>query len=61
MKNLNEDGGMMGGAVVPANNVGSGNIAGLGVGKQGEPGVNPKKKRKVIPFKMFKRNPPQLA
>lgn len=61
MKKINEDGGMVGGAVVPANNVGSGNIAGLGIGKQGEPGVNLKKKRKVIPFKMFTRNPPQLA
>lgn len=42
----------------PVNNVGSGNIAGLGVGPQGEPGV-PKKKRKVIPFKTFVRKPPQ--
>lgn len=60
MKNLKEDVGMMGGAVV-ANNVGDGNIAGLGVGKQGEPGVNKKNKRKVMPFKMFTRNPPNLA
>ncbi len=61
MKKLNEDGGMVGGAVVPANNVGAGNIAGLGIGKQGEPGVNKKNKRKVIPFKTFTRNPMNLA
>lgn len=30
----------------PANNVGSGNIAGLGVGPQGEPGINPLNKYK---------------
>jgi hypothetical protein len=44
---------------VPVNNVGSGNIAGLGVGPQGEPGVNMKKKRKVIPFAMFVRKTKQ--
>lgn len=38
---------------VPVNNVGGGNIAGLGVGKQGEPGVNLKKKNKVLPFNVF--------
>jgi hypothetical protein len=31
-------------AAVPTNNVGGGNIAGVGVGPQGEPGVNKKKK-----------------
>lgn len=41
---------------VPANNVGAGNIAGLGVGPQGEPGVNKKKKKEVVPFKTFTRN-----
>lgn len=57
---LNEDGvSMVGGA--PANNVGSGNIAGLGVGAQGEPGVQKRAKKKVMPFKMFTRNPPKLA
>jgi hypothetical protein len=61
MNKLKEDGGMVGGAVVPANNVGGGNIAGLGIGKQGEPGVNPKKKKKVVPFKTFTRNPMNLA
>lgn len=38
-----------------ANVVGGGNIAGLGVGPQGEPGVNLKKKKRVMPFKMFTR------
>jgi hypothetical protein len=42
----------------PANVAGSGAIAGLGVGPQGEPGVNMKKKRKVIPFAMFVRKKP---
>jgi len=46
---LKEDGA----AVVPANNAGGGNIAGIGVGKQGEPGVN--KKRKLTPFLGFIR------
>lgn len=44
---------------VPTVNVGGGQVAGLGVGDQGEPGVPPKKKRKVIPFKTFIRKPPQ--
>ena len=57
-KRLKEDG-MVGG--VPVNNVGDGNIAGLGVGPQGEPGVNKKNKKSVIPFKTFTRNPPRLA
>lgn len=48
---LKEDVGMMGGA--PTNNVGSGNIAGLGIGAQGEPGVDLKRKKKVMPFKSF--------
>jgi hypothetical protein len=30
----------------PTNNVGNGNIAGAGIGPQGEPGVDNKKKRK---------------
>jgi hypothetical protein len=50
---------MVGGS--PTNNVADGNIAGLGVGPQGEPGVNKKKKKSVIPFKTFTRNPPNLA
>jgi hypothetical protein len=43
----------------PANVAGSGAVAGLGVGTQGEPGVNMKKKRKVIPFAMFVRKTKQ--
>ncbi len=60
-KHMNEDGiGMVGG--VPVNNAGAGEIAGLGIGKQGEPGVNRKKKKSVLPFKsFFNRNPPKLA
>jgi hypothetical protein len=54
-----EVGGMVGGAVV--NNVGDGNIAGLGIGPQGEPGVNKKKKKSVVPFKTFNRNPTRMA
>jgi len=59
MKTIKEDGGMVGGS--PVNNAGDGNIAGLGVGKQGEPGVSKKNKKKVMPFKTFTRNPPSLA
>ena len=43
----------------PTMNVGGGQIAGIGVGSQGEPGVSKRKKRKVIPFKTFVRKPPQ--
>ena len=38
----------------PTNAAGTGAIAGLGVGPQGEPGVT-KKKKKVIPFAIFTR------
>jgi hypothetical protein len=41
------------------NNVGDGNIAGLGVGQQGEPGVKKMIKNKIIPFKMFVRKMPK--
>lgn len=52
---LKEDG-VVGG--VPANNVGGGQIAGLGVGPKGEPGVG--KRKKPMPFKsFFSRKPPQ--
>lgn len=37
---------------VPANAVGGGNIAGLGVGTQGEPGIN-KKKKFIMNFKEY--------
>ena len=36
----------------PVNAVGGGNVAGLGVGPQGEPGV-PRKKKKLTPFILF--------
>ena len=36
------------GVVVPANNVGDGNIAGAGIGPQGEPGVPVRKKLKLM-------------
>ena len=56
-KHINEDGiSMVGGA--PVNNVSGGEIAALGVGKDGEPGVNPKKKKSVVPFKTFVRKKP---
>jgi hypothetical protein len=42
---LEEDGE---GATAPANNVGCGAIAGVGIGPQGEPGVNMKKKKTPI-------------
>ena len=32
----------------PTNAAGSGNVHGIGVGPQGEPGVDPKKKKKQI-------------
>lgn len=47
-KEINED--MAG----PTNVVGSGNIAGAGVGPQGEPGVKKKKRYKTPMFKRFK-------
>ena len=41
----------------PVNNVGGGNIAGVGVGPAGEPGIMPKKKKKkTIIMSMLKRN-----
>jgi len=40
---------------VPVNNVSGGEVAGLGVGSQGEPGVKKRTKKKIIPFKMFNR------
>ena len=45
---------------VPVNVVGGGQIAGVGIGTQGEPGVNPKKKKSVIPFKTFMRKTPNM-
>lgn len=41
----------------PVNNVGGGNIAGVGVGPAGEPGIMPKKKKKKnIVMGLLKRN-----
>jgi hypothetical protein len=47
-KQLKEDG-MIGGT--PANNAGGGQVAGIGVGPKGEPGVG--KRKKPMPFKAF--------
>jgi hypothetical protein len=41
------------------NVAGGGQVAGIGVGPQGEPGVNMKKKRKVMPFAIFMRKTKQ--
>ena len=42
----------------PANNAGGGQIAGIGVGPQGEPGVKLRNKKKVVPFAIFARKMP---
>jgi hypothetical protein len=55
-KPLKEDAGAMGGA--PANAVGGGAIAGIGVGPQGEPGV---KKRKTATFISFIKRKSNVA
>ena len=34
----------------PTNAVGGGSVAGLGVGPMGEPGVDPKKKKRKVPL-----------
>lgn len=52
-KQLKEDGVV----VVPTNSVGTGAVAGIGVGPQGEPGV--KKKKKVASFISFIRRKPK--
>ena len=39
----------------PVNSAGSGAIAGIGVGPQGEPGVNLKKKKNIASFISFTR------
>ena len=58
---VSEDGGMGAGMAVPgpSNNVSSGAVAGTG-GKAGEPGVNPKRKRRVVIQPMGRRNPPKM-
>jgi hypothetical protein len=55
-KPVNEDVGMVGGS--PINNVAGGQIAGLGVGPQGEPGV---KKRKTATFISFIKRKSNVA
>jgi hypothetical protein len=53
-KPMQEDGPV----IVPANSVGTGAVAGVGVGSQGEPGVN--KKKGLTPFISFiRRKKPQ--
>ena len=58
-RQLREDG-MGGGAAVPgpSNAVSTGAIAGTG-GKGGEPGVYPKRKRRVVIQPMARRSPPK--
>lgn len=55
MKEITEDVGMVGGSPVgaPTNNAGEGVIAGIGVGKDGEPGVSKRNRKRVMPFKSF--------
>jgi hypothetical protein len=48
---INEDGE----GLPPTNNTGSGAVAGQGVGNKGEPGKNPKKKKKIT---ILRRSPP---
>ena len=60
-KEFVKEDGMGGGAMsaAPTNTVGSGNVAGTG-GKGGEPGVHPKRKRRVVIQPMGRRNPPKM-
>jgi hypothetical protein len=39
----------------PVNSAGSGAVAGIGVGAQGEPGINLKKKKNIASFISFTR------
>jgi len=43
----------------PVNSVGGGQIAGVGVGPKGEPGIN--KKKKLMPFMAFVRRKPPVG
>ena len=58
-KHVKEDGGAMGGSAGPANVVGGGAIAGTGE-KGGEPGVNQKRKRKVVLQPIQLRRSPKM-
>jgi hypothetical protein len=42
---------------VPANAAGTGQVAGIGVGSNGEPGVNKKKKKTPILATLIRRKP----
>jgi hypothetical protein len=46
---------------MPTNNAGGGAVAGIGVGPQGEPGINKKKKRNLIPLMAFMRRKSNVA
>jgi len=46
---------------MPTNNASGGVIAGIGVGPQGEPGINKKKKRNLIPLMAFMRRKTNVA
>ena len=46
---------------MPANNAGSGAVAGIGVGSQGEPGIDKKKKRNLLPLVAFMRRKTNVA
>lgn len=43
----------------PVNNAGDGQVAGIGVGAQGEPGIKKMTKKKIVPFKIFARTQKQ--
>lgn len=59
-KHMNEDGmGGISGSPGPSNVVSSGAIAGTG-GKGGEPGVNPRKKKRVVIQPMGRRTAPKM-
>ena len=53
---LKEDG-AMGGSAGPTNVAGGGAIAGIGVGKDGEPGVNLKKKKTLVLMSIRRKTP----
>jgi len=44
-------------SVLPANNAGSGNVEGIGVGPKGEPGVKKKRLRDIVMRPMITRKP----
>lgn len=58
-KHMKEDGVAMGGSPGPANVVSSGAIAGTGE-KGGEPGVSPKRKKRVVLQYMNRRSVPKM-